>query len=111
MRSEEEIIKSKLSTYKPAFNEGDWQAMEKMLDNKKDKKPIFIWWKYGLAIGIISLFAMGVGAYMYANKTKNTNTLTQVDAINNSSVNNNINNKVNNTSSTIQSTNSEASIK
>jgi hypothetical protein len=109
MRSEEEIIKSKLSTYKPAFNEGDWQAMEKMLDNKKDKKPIFIWWKYGLAIGIISLFAMGVGAYMYANKTKNTNTLTQVDAINNSSVNNNINNKVNNTSSTIQSTNSEAS--
>ncbi|MEI6313105.1 MAG: hypothetical protein WCP57_12660 [Bacteroidota bacterium] len=58
MKKEEEIIQSKLNSYRPAFEMQDWNAMEKLLDNKNDRKPIVIWWKYGLAIGLFSMLAM-----------------------------------------------------
>lgn len=58
MKNEEEIIQSKLNSYRPAFQMQDWNAMEKLLDNKNDRKPIVIWWKYGLAIGLFSMLAM-----------------------------------------------------
>ena len=63
MMNEDEIIKSKLNAFRPAFEEADWKAMEKLLDKKEDKKPIVIWWKYGLAIGLLCLLGAGVISY------------------------------------------------
>lgn len=91
MMNEEEIIKSKLNTYRPEYNAADWAAMEKLLDGKKDKKPIILWWKYGLAVGLFLIASIG-GVAVY-EASKNQNSIAQENTKNSTSTQKSISNK------------------
>ena len=65
----DKIMQEKLQSFKPPFEQQDWLAMEKLLDNQPRKIVLFPWWKYGLAaaafIGIISASLL---SYTYQNR-------------------------------------------
>ncbi len=99
MINEEDLIKSKLNAYRPSFEASDWAAMEKLLDEKSDKKPIVIWWRYGLAVGLFFLLSAGLVAYFANNNQSNISQSTSNPISNNSTNTSNTNSKIKSTNS------------
>jgi hypothetical protein len=66
----DKLMKEKLHSFKPSFEEQDWLAMEKMLDNRSRKFMLLSWWKYGVAAAAF-VGIMGVCFLSYTFQKRN----------------------------------------